>query len=127
MKTISFVTISITLFVFYNLAVFQQNARMQNVNNNSVSTIVNLETNSQIKTVGSKFCMETRVSDQKIQRIEEHHSSEDEFAMQVSGKDHRYLNTGISFIAPVAESDESMNMAESSNEPDLQNLELSGS
>jgi xanthine dehydrogenase molybdopterin-binding subunit B len=127
MKTISIVTISVTLFVFYNLAVFQQNTRMQNVNINSVSSIVAVETNSHLKTVASKYCMETRDSDQSFQKIEEHHASEDEFAMQVSGKDHRYLNTGISFIAPVAESDDSLNVADSSNDSDLHHLELSGS
>ena len=78
MKIYSILIMSLTLVLFYNLAVSQQNER-----------------ESQPKSADFE---------NKTDHFKEHTSTvpyvliEDEFSMQVTGKEHRYLNTGISFI-----------------------------
>ena len=79
MKIYSILIMSLTLVLFYNLAVFQQNKLDR----------------SELKPIGFE-----KKTDQfkKHAAIVPYVHIEDEFSMQVTGKEHRYLNTGISFI-----------------------------
>ena len=79
MKIYSVLIISLTLGLFYSLAVHQQNK-------------LNLK---EIKSVDSNY--EINNLDQEPD-MEAYLFVEDEFSMHVTGKEHRYLNTGISFI-----------------------------
>lgn len=79
MKIYSILIMSLTLVLFYNLAVFEQNKR-------------------------DRPEQESSDFENKIDHLKEHPAIvpyvliEDEFSMQVTGKEHRYLNTGISYI-----------------------------
>ena len=79
MKIYSIIIICLTLSISYNLALHQENKlEVKELKSDYTETAIN------------KF-------NQESQR--EHHSIiEDEFSLQVTGKEHRYLNTGISFI-----------------------------
>jgi len=79
MKIYSILIMSLTLVLFYNLAVFQQNKLDK----------------SELKS----FDFENKtVHFKKHATIVPYVLIEDEFSMQVTGKEHRYLNTGISYI-----------------------------
>jgi hypothetical protein len=78
MKIYSILIMSLTLVLFYNLAVSQQNKR-----------------ESESKSPDFKH---KTVDFKKHSTIEPYVLIEDEFSMQVTGKEHRYLNTGISYI-----------------------------
>lgn len=102
MKTFSIAIISFTLLLFYNLALQQQNER----NLEPVETIYH-------------------------EKIESHRSNEtsdtnevEEFSMHVTGKEHRYLNIGISYIEEPLEKMNRQCIADNTKES---NLELSGS
>lgn len=124
MKVLSVIIISVTLFVFYNLAVYQQGLRIQKTESNSVSPLSSGGTISQELTDPKAYCVQTKGANHRFKIVDEHHSSEDEFAMQVSGKDHRYLHTGISFIAPVKKSYSNLGIAEVTNDTDSQKIKL---
>lgn len=79
MKIYSILIMSLTLVLFYNLAVFQQNKRDM----------------SETKTSDLNH---KAVHFKKHATIKTYVLIEDEFSMQVTGKEHRYLNTGISYI-----------------------------
>ena len=79
MKTLSIFIICITLGLFYSLALDQQNKR----------NIKNQKTLDQEKKIHSMM--------HESYMVPYLHRDED-FSMQVTGKEHRYLNTGISFI-----------------------------
>jgi len=78
MKIYSILIMSLTLVLFYNLAVSQQNKR-----------------ESESKSPDFKH---KTVDFKKHTTFEPYVLIEDEFSMQVTGKEHRYLNTGISYI-----------------------------
>ncbi len=127
MKISSILIMSVTLFVFYNLAVFQQNTRNHKTVMDAISPAEKEHTYSQSIGIKTALCMEGRVSNKHFTEIEAHHISEDEFAMEVLGKDHRYLNTGISFIAPAEKSCSSYKIARTNKDPNPQKTNLSGS
>ena len=75
MKTLSIIIIFITLGIFYTLAIDQQNK---------------LEKDQQTDPVETSMIHESYISP--------YIQVEEDFSMHVTGKEHRYLNTGISFI-----------------------------
>ena len=79
MKTLSIFIICITLGLFYSLAVDQQNKL--NIKNQ--------------KTLDHEKKIHSMIHESYM--VPYLHEDED-FSMQVTGKEHRYLNTGISFI-----------------------------
>jgi hypothetical protein len=79
MKIYSVLIISLTLGLFYSLAVHQQNKL-------NLKEIKSFDSNYEINNLDQEPDMENYLF------------VEDEFSMYVTGKEHRYLNTGISFI-----------------------------
>ena len=124
MKVLSTIIISVTLFVFYNLAIYQQGLWEQKSEGKLISPVNTEEIITEALTDHKSYCMQTEVLNHRFEIVDEHHGSEDEFAMQVSGKDHRYLNTGISFIEPVNKSHANLEIADTSNDPDSQKIKL---
>ena len=86
MKIYSLITISLTLGLFYALAVFEQNKK---VNEEKQKTSF-----EEMMTYQSNRLCDSRFS-----------TDETSFDMKVSGKDHKYLNTGITFLEYETESD----------------------
>jgi hypothetical protein len=105
MKIYSVLIISLTLGLFYSLAVQEQNK-------------LNLK---EIKSVDSNY--EINNLDQEPD-MEPYLFIEDEFSMHVTGKEHRYLNTGISFIESPQVTREKECIAVNTNE---QKTDLTGS
>jgi len=105
MKIYSVLIISLTLGLFYSLAVQEQNK-------------LNLK---EIKSVDSNY--EINNLDQESD-MEPYLLMEDEFSMHVTGKEHRYLNTGISFIESPQVTREKECIAVNTNE---QKTDLTGS
>jgi hypothetical protein len=105
MKIYSVLIISLTLGLFYSLAVQEQNK-------------LNLK---EIKSVDSNY--EINNLDQESD-MEPYLFMEDEFSMHVTGKEHRYLNTGISFIESPQVTREKECIAVNTNE---QKTDLTGS
>jgi hypothetical protein len=105
MKIYSVLIISLTLGLFYSLAVQEQNK-------------LNLK---EIKSVDSNY--EINNLDQEPD-MEPYLFMEDEFSMHVTGKEHRYLNTGISFIESPQVTREKECIAVNTNE---QKTDLTGS
>lgn len=98
MKVYSVLIVSVTLFVFYNLAVFQENI-CETTKNSSKDVSTSLLKNNLGKV--NEDISNCRVSIEKISDKgyqEAHHVGQDDFALLVSGKDHQYLNTGVSLI-----------------------------
>lgn len=79
MKTYSLLLICLTLGLFYGLAVNEQNNR-------------NYESAKRLVT--SNVLEEDIIDSHSV----EYNSMEDEFVNHVTGKDHMFLNTGISYI-----------------------------
>jgi len=79
MKTYSILIICLTLGLFYSLAVHQQNTLNTKELKSFDGTYETYDVNQESDVVPYFFI-------------------EDEFSMHVTGKEHRYLNTGISFI-----------------------------
>lgn len=79
MKIYSLITICITLGLFYGLAVFEQNKKAN-------------EENEEASMNQKMFYHKNLVCKSSVA------FEEQSFEMMVSGKDHRYLNTGITFL-----------------------------
>ena len=98
MKVYSVLIVSVTLFVFYNLAVFQENfagTKDCSTNDVSASHYDAVRSNVNEKSIQCSVSI-AKITDQEY--YEAHHVGQDDFALQVTGKDHQYLNTGVSFI-----------------------------
>ena len=98
MKVYSVLIASVTLFVFYNLAVFQENiCENKNSISEDLSTCLSQKDLARVNQDSNSIHVSIeKISDKAYQ--EAHHVGQDDFALQVSGKDHQYLNTGVSFI-----------------------------
>lgn len=105
MKTYSILIICFTLGLFYNLAVYQQNKL----------------NSKEVKSFASEY--EVNNFDHEDD-IVPYFFIEDEFSMHVTGKEHRYLNTGISFIEFPEVTQEKQCIVAQTNEP---KTNLSGS
>ena len=112
MKTYSFILICLTLGVFYSLAV-----KMEHQNNLEEKSIIiqdlALKNNpdAQIHAL-NKTCSNNDSSLTTDSEQNHHYDINDDFSMQVTGKAHRYLNTGVSFIEydnSAANSDKTVN------------------
>jgi len=80
MKALSIFIICLTLGIFYNLAMYQQNkfdAKLQ-----------------KIDAVENNMIHETSIGSY----LDPYVDIEEDFSMEVTGKEHRYLNTGLSYI-----------------------------
>lgn len=86
MKTLSIFIICITLMIFYKLAVDQQNKIA--VKQHKIDAI-----EKNINSVGNQYYADP------------YFHFEDEFSMHVTGKEHRFLNKGISYIEQTFENE----------------------
>lgn len=98
MKVYSVLIVSVTLFVFYNLAVFQENfAETKNyVKNDVLASHYDADRSGDKDKSSQCYVSNIKITDKEY--YEAHHVGQDDFALQVSGKDHQYLNTGVSLI-----------------------------
>jgi hypothetical protein len=98
MKTYSFILICLTLGVFYSLAVKMEHQKNLEENSTKIQALV-LQNNtdsqklSLLKSCSNHSARLTTDSEQS-----HHYDINDDFSMQVTGKAHKYLNTGVSFI-----------------------------
>ena len=117
MKTYSFVLVCLTLGIFYSLAVKMEHekkleskiALMQSHDSNISANLKNM--------AFEKSCSKKSevITSQKISS--NHIGLHDDFSMQVTGKQHIYLNTGVSFIE----------FQDSKNEKENNVMQISGS
>jgi len=98
MKTYSFIIICLTLGVFYSLAVKMehQNNLEQRSNSIQVSLLKNNTDAPNLTLI--KSCSNHSSNLTTDQKDNHHVGINDDFSMQVTGKAHKYLNTGVSFI-----------------------------
>ena len=109
MKTYSFILICLTLGIFYSLAVKMEH---KNKLERKIVSMHSAETNKvpDMKTVSfEKSCSNKSdvLTSDKISGS--HQGLHDDFSMQVTGKQHKYLNTGVSFIEYADSENESVN------------------
>jgi len=105
MKSFSIAVICLTLVLFYSLAVHQQG----NIQHSECDSLVTVND----------------ISKEQLQiDTETHLYFEDDFAMQVTGKEHRYLHTGISYLKPIKKKYKTQGITFNS---DLQKPNVSGS
>lgn len=90
MKIYSLITICITLGLFYALAVFEQNKKA-----NEKKQEAGID---EMTTYHRNWVCNAKIS-----------SNEQSFDMMVSGKEHRYLHTGISFLEYQTDTDRDRN------------------
>lgn len=101
MKVYSVLFVSVTLFVFYNLAVFQENRNDQKDFHDQRKVCMELPSNQNMYGAEVNSCSSKTKVDLSSTYLESHHVGQDDFALQVSGKDHRYLHTGVTYIPSV--------------------------
>jgi len=100
MKTYSFIVICLTLGIFYSLAVKMEHQKNLEAKSKKIHALVlqdntNAERFSSPKVRSNYNVNVTTDSEQSY-----HYDINDDFSMQVTGKAHKYLNTGVSFIEP---------------------------
>ena len=101
MKTYSFIVICLTLGIFYSLAVKMEHQKNFEKKSKKIHALV-----IQDNTNADKSSSHIDISNHNINvttKIEQSHHFDinDDFSMQVTGKAHKYLNTGVSFIDPI--------------------------
>lgn len=105
MKTYSFILICLTLGLFYTLAVNMEHQKKQeNIALKMPSSAVNNNTDFHMLTV-KKSCSKNSIVMTSDTEHDHHVHINDDFSMHVTGKEHRYLNTGVSFIEHKESSD----------------------
>ncbi len=97
MKTYTIIIVCLTLGLFYGLAVKMEhkNNLDKNSKKNQSSALLN---SIDSKNLLSRSCSNNVVTftTDKLQSV--HFDNNDEFSMQVTGKEREYLNTGVTFI-----------------------------
>jgi hypothetical protein len=107
MKTYSFIVICLTLGLFYSLAVKMEHQKKQeSIALKMQSSTVNHNTDLDLLTV-KKHCSKNSIMITSDTKLNHHVDINDDFSMHVTGKEHRYLNTGVSFIEHKETSDQS--------------------
>ncbi len=104
MKTHSIIIVCLTLGIFYGLAIKLEHEKKSAHYSNELHSTSVVHSEKVQKTVKYKHC-----SSSFKQHYTEHsdgvyYDHHDDFSMQVTGKENRYLQTGISFIESNADS-----------------------
>ena len=98
MKTYSFIIICLTLGFFYSLAVKMEHQNNIKEKSNSIQTTL-LKNNIDSQNLTLTNSLSNHSTNITTDYRDNHHVGiNDDFSMQVTGKAHRYLNTGVSFI-----------------------------
>lgn len=98
MKIYSFILICLTLGVFYSLAVKMEHQKNLEEKSSIIQELVLKASpdsqNSSLNTACSNHSTSLTTDSEQNHYLD----INDDFSMQVTGKAHRYLNTGVSFI-----------------------------
>lgn len=116
MKTYSFILICLTLGLFYSLAVKMEHDRK--LENMSALHSADIIEKTDLQSHASNKCYSNDIVILTSDKLPSNHLGlHDDFSLQVTGKQHKYLNTGVSFIQ----------IQDSKNEPKNNVTSLSGS
>ena len=98
MKTYSFIVICLTLGIFYSLAVKMEHQKNLEEKSDMIQNLVLKNNTGDDNRTLIKTCSNHSTSLPTDMEQNHHLDINDDFSMQVTGKAHRYLNTGVSFI-----------------------------
>jgi len=98
MKTYSFILICLTLGVFYSLAVKMEHQKNLEEKSSIIQELLLKNNADAQKSSLNKTCSNHSINLTTDSEQNHHLDINDDFSMQVTGKAHKYLNTGVSFI-----------------------------